>query len=153
MTLFLRGALANIKSSAENEDLIQLINKHIPVYKYVPQAGEIRASLDWVALLGITADIIGVGGALWAAYERYIKPKRERDSGSKVMLVINISDDNSRNAQLILGDASAEREVFIETFRHSLTALREEVSSEDAKVSKAIRVQESNQWIRIKTKN
>lgn len=148
--LIVRGALANTGIQSEEDSFLETLTEVLPVYKHVPQPGIFTASLDWLALLGTTADVIAVGGLLWSAYERYIKPKRAKDPESRALLVINISDDKSHTVNFVLGDVPTEREIFIEAFSRSVTLLRHEVESDGTTVSKAIEIEESRRWVRLK---
>lgn len=59
----------------------------LPVYEWHPTPGRIMgAAFDWVAVLGTTADLIAVAGALWVAYEHLIKKRRKPSEEKPPML-------------------------------------------------------------------
>ena len=39
------------------------------------------AAFDWVAVLDITVDLLTIGGALWAVYEKLIKRRKKPGAG------------------------------------------------------------------------
>lgn len=149
--LVLLGALANRDGQTRNSDLAQELSALLPVYVLRPRPGSIRAAaFDWQAILNTTADLIAVGDLLWAAYERYIKPLRQRNSQSRAFLLIQVKDRNGRFTQLSLGQEDMEREVFIKSFTRSVTVLRTETEPDGTATSFEEKLEESGEWVRIK---
>lgn len=63
----------------------------LPVYEWHPTPGRITgAAFDWVAVLGTTADLIAVAGALWATYEHLIKTRKKPDEEKPPMFLIQV---------------------------------------------------------------
>ena len=152
MTLTLRASLANTGNKSENESFLQMIAEQVPVYRYNPQPFEIRAALDWLALLGTSADIIAISQALWRAYEVYIKPKLGQDPKSNAMIVVNITSEDGSRINCVLGNSPIEYDMFIKEFRHSVTELSGgQLDGADAN-EKFRKFEESERYIRVKSR-
>ncbi len=115
--IIIGGALANVHGQAKTQDLIDFLaegSDDLAVYVLRPLPGSITAAaFDWQAILGTTADFIAVGGLLWAAYERFIKPIRERERNSRSFLYIVVKHPDGRSMQFSLGTDVLDREDFI----------------------------------------
>lgn len=49
----------------------------LAVYQRVPIPGRVVANaFDWVAVLGTTADLLAIAGAIWAVYTKICSPKK-----------------------------------------------------------------------------
>ena len=109
----------------------------------------VRAALDWQAILGTGADLLAFAGVIWAAYERYVKPKREKSTGTqKPFLFISFRRADGSFTQFALGEKYSEKEVFVEHFTRQISELRESSTAETGEAL-LTKISKSEDWVRI----
>lgn len=154
--IIISGALANTYGKVNTHDLVNFLAEGTDdwdVYVLRPRPGSIMAAaLDWQAILGTTADLIQVGGLLYAAYQLFIKPIHDKDRNSRSFLYIVIKHIDGRFAQFSLGTEKLNREDFIELFRQVVNELRSSSEEEENNSSAVLEIEESDIWKRIKKK-
>ena len=157
--LILGGALANCGRNAPTEEFLQLLARETPelaVFRFrpMPKPGiSAKAALDWQAILGTAADLLAFAGVLWAAYERYVKPKLgQKVEGLKPFLFINVRRPDGTFVQFSLGHDYKDKEVCVEHFTRQVEELRSlPCDEEETEVLSAISQHED--WVRIHVRN
>lgn len=149
------AALANCGRDAPTEEFFAMLAEGAPelaVFRHqpVPRAGwGIKASIDWQAILGTGADLLAFAGVLWAAYEKYVKPKREAHNGSPApFLFIQIKRPDGTFVQCGIGNEFQDKDVFIEHFVQEATELRAG-APDDPEGSVLNAISQHEDWIRI----
>jgi hypothetical protein len=136
--IIIGGALANAHGEAKVQDLVNYLTEGTSDWDICipqPRPGLIRAAaFDWQGILSTTANLITVGGLIWGAYERFIKPIHDRDKNSKSFLYIVVKHEDGRFFQFSLGSDKLSREDFIELFRRAVMELRLSSDPEGSKV-------------------
>ena len=126
--LIVIAALANCGQDAPTDDFLKMLIRETPdlaVSRFPPKSGTIWAALDWQGILGTAADILAFAGLLWAAYERYVKPRLERVGPSSPFLFIQLRRRDGASVQFAIGkDDCKDKEIFIEQFTREVTELR-----------------------------
>ena len=156
--LLVTAALANCGREALSREVMEEIASDVPgvmVFHYRPRPGDnlqVRAALDWQAVLGTAADLLAFAGAIWAAYERFVKPRRERHKGlHKPFLFLQVWHRGESFVQFTLGNDVEDRDIFIEQFVRQTAELRAlEVSHEGHVVAARF---ESESWVRVQVQS
>jgi hypothetical protein len=155
--LIVGGALANCGRKAPTDEFLEMLVRETPdhaAFRFRPRPRPgglvIKAALaDWLAILGTGADLLAFAGVLWAAYERYVKPKRERSDGTlKPFLFISLRRSDGDFIQFALGNEHKDKDVFIETFTRQVTELRA-VSGAEGESTLLSEVSENEDWVRV----
>lgn len=153
--LIIGGALANCGRDAPTDEFLQMLVREttdLAAFRFQPKPRPgigIKAALDWQAILGTGADILAFAGVLWAAYERYVKPKIGQIKGPhKPFLVINLRRQDGTFVQFSLGNEHKNKEIFIEQFSRQVTELRIVSDAEDQSTLIS-QISESEDWVRI----
>lgn len=147
------GALANLSGTAKTEDLLEFLGREaesLELYRLRPQEGSINAACDWQAILGTSADALAVAGALWAAYQKFVKPIRDRNRMSNAGLFVQVNDNGRRSMQFTLGKEYLDKEVFIQRFSESVVVLREVTNADGEKTEIRQELERSDVWVRIR---
>lgn len=125
--VIIAGALANTGSQVRTHYLAFFLAENsddLSVYVLQPSPGYISAAaFDWQAVLGTTADLFGIGGLLWAAYERFIKPIRDKNEDSNSFLYILVKHPSGQFIQFSLGKDMSNREDFIKIFSEKINEI------------------------------
>lgn len=104
--ILLGGALANTSGKTSSEDMLLFLKSRtegVDYYKLSPPPGStMAAAFDWQAILGVTASVIAIGQALWAAYQKFIKPLRNNGS-SDAFLFVAVKNERKEFVQFTLG--------------------------------------------------
>lgn len=153
--LIVSGALANCGRDAPTQEFLETIAREAPglaVFQFRPRPRPgmgAKAALDWQAVLGTAADLLAFAGVIWAAYERYVKPKREQSSGTqRPFLFISFRRADGSFVQFALGEQHKDKEVFIEHFTRQLSELRESsVGEPDEEL--LTEISKTEDWVRI----
>jgi hypothetical protein len=152
--LLATAVLANCGRDAPQREFMESVATEVPgvaVFQQQPRPGgnlEIKAAVDWQAVLGTAADLLAFAGLIWAAYERYVKPRREKHrGGQKPLLFLQVSSLDGSFVQFSLGSEVTDKQVFIEQFVREVTELRAQESPDGEQVLTAISKNES--WVRI----
>lgn len=153
--LIVGGALANCGRDVPTQEFLETLARETPdlaVFQFRPKPRPgigVKAALDWQAILGTAADLLAFAGVIWAAYERYVKPKREQSAGGqRPFLFISLRRADGSFTQFALGDQYTEKEVFIEHFTRQVSELRESVTAETDKPL-LTEISTSEDWVRI----
>lgn len=152
--LLVTAALANCGRDAPKREFMESVATEVPgvaVFRQQPRPGgnlEIKAAVDWQAVLGTAADLLAFAGLIWAAYERYVKPRREKhQGGQKPFLFLQVRGHDGSFVQFSLGNEVEDKNEFIEQFVRQVTELRAQESPNGEQVLTAISKSES--WVRI----
>lgn len=152
--LIILGALANCGPDAPTDDFLELLICETPdlaVFRFRPRPSSstrVWAALDWQAVLGTAADLLAFAGLLWAAYERYVKPKLERSGASKPCLFISLRRPDGTSVQFTLGNEYTDKEIFIEQFTRQATELRGTIGTEEGtRVHSDL--SQNEDWVRV----
>jgi len=128
------GALANCGNEASTEELLTFLKsqtRDIDYYKLSPPPGVIMgAAFDWQAILGVTASALAIGQALWAAYVKFVQPKKKKGDGAFLFVALKTAD--RRFVQFMIGRENQDKEAFIQEFTEKVEQLR--VSTPDAEL-------------------
>lgn len=153
--LIVGGALANCGRDAPTDEFLQMLVREttdLAAFRFRPRPRPgigIKAALDWQAILGTGADLLAFAGVLWAAYERYVKPKLEQSEGpQKPFLFINLRRQDGSFVQFSLGNEHKNKEIFIEQFSRQVTELRAVSGTEDQSTLIS-QISKSEDWVRI----
>jgi hypothetical protein len=96
----------------------------LPVFEYKPRPGVIMgAAFDWVAVLGTTADLIAIGGALWATYEYVVKKRSEKEATNSPMFLVQVKTRSGTFVQFTI-EQGQDREVFVQEFTQVVSSLQ-----------------------------
>ena len=155
--IIIGGALANAHGQVKTQDLVNFLAERtddMAIYVLRPRPGSITAAaLDWQAILGTTADIIAVGGLLWAAFERFIKPIRDKEKNSRSFLYIVVRHPDGRFMQFSLGTDILNKEDFMELFKQAVKEIRTSTNPEELGDTAIQEIEQSDIWIKINRKN
>ncbi len=157
--LIVLGALANCGQDAPTDDFLEMLIRETPDlaafrFRPKPRAGwGVKASLDWQAVLGTGADILAFATVLWAAFERYVRPRLQRGGPSQPFLFIQLKRHDGDSVQFAIGrDEFKDKEVFIEQFTREVKELR---ASGDALggAGALSELSRSEEWVRIRVRD
>ncbi|MGH8487807.1 MAG: hypothetical protein ACREXS_02755 [Gammaproteobacteria bacterium] len=153
--LIVGGALANCGRDAPTDEFLQQLVRETPdlaIFRFRPRPRPgwgVKAALDWQAILGTGADLLAFAGVLWAAYERYVKPKLHRSDGTtKPFLFINLRRPDGTSVQFTLGNEYKDKEIFVEQFTRQVTELRAVSDAEEGR-SLLSELIENEDWVRV----
>lgn len=137
--ILLGGALANTSGKASSEDLLQFLKTRtdgVDYYRLVPPPGStVAAAFDWQAVLGVTASALAIGQALWAAYQKFVKPLR--DSGSSdAFLFVAVKNERKEFIQFALGKDHDSEESFVREFSEKVEQIRISSNAGDVEIEK-----------------
>jgi hypothetical protein len=97
----------------------------LAVYQRIPIPGRVVANaFDWVAVLGTTADLLAVAGAIWAIYSKIRSSKTKSEQAGPPGLFIQVKNAQHGFVQVVIDENTTE-EVFVEEFRTKVSILRE----------------------------
>ena len=135
-----------IRTDLKLNELPRFLAEQAPdlvVYEWRPIPGRIMgAAFDWVAILGTTADLLAIGGALWATYEHLIKKRKKPSDAKPPAFLIQVKARNETFVQLMIEEGT-EREEFIQEFTQVVSSLR--VSSNVEATESAVEIYESSE--------
>jgi hypothetical protein len=105
-------------------------SSELVVFEWSPIPGRIMgAAFDWVAVLGTTADLIAVAGALWAVYEKIIKNRKKPGAPKAPEFLIQVKTQHETFVQLII-KTDTTKEIFVDEFTQTVSALRSSANGE-----------------------
>lgn len=139
--LIVGGALANCGRDTSTDEFLQLLAREVPdlaIFRLRPRPShlDVRAALDWQAILTTGASLLTFADVLWKVYERFVKPKLDRSDGkSKPFLFINVRRPDGAFVQFAIGNEFKDKDIFVEQFTRKLTELRTVAGSEEEKHS------------------
>jgi len=116
---------------------------------------DIRAALDWQGILSTGANLLAFASALWAAYERYVKPKLDRsDETTKPFLFISLRRPDGTFVQFALGKEykDKDKEIFVEQFTRQVTELRT-ISVTRKGPSLLSELTQNEDWVRVQVRD
>ena len=97
----------------------------LAVYQRIPVPGRVVANaFDWVAILGTTADLLAVAGAIWAVYTNLRNSKTKSEEARPPGLFIQIKNAEHGFVQVVMDENTTE-ETFIKEFHTKVSVLRE----------------------------
>jgi hypothetical protein len=142
---------ANCGEAFRKDELRRFLLEGMPdgiAYRYEPPPGTVVAALDWQALIGTGADLIAYAGAIWAAYERFVKPRRKKadTAAAQAFLLVHVKRRDGSFAQFALGHEYRDREAFVERFSSEVARLRDGEGPTDEALK--ARLDESGTWTR-----
>ena len=137
--VLLGGALANTSGKASSEDLLHFLKPRTDGVDYYrlapPPSSTMAAAFDWQAVLGVTASVLAIGQALWAAYQKFIKPLR--DSGSSdAFLFVAVKNERKEFVQFTLGKDHDTEESFVREFSEKVEQIRISSNAGDVEIEK-----------------
>lgn len=156
--LIVGGALANCGRDASTDEFLQLLIRETPdlaIFRFRPRPRpvDVRAALDWQAVLGTGANLLAFAGVLWKAYEHYVKPKLARsDDTPKPFLFINLRRPDGTFVQFTLGNEYKDKEIFVEQFTRHVTELRA-VSGAERDSFLLSELIQNEDWVRVHIRN
>jgi hypothetical protein len=153
--LTIGGAFANCGRDAPQEEFLEFLAQEtpdLPMFRFVPAPGRITAAaLDWQAVLGTGADLVAYATVLWAAYERFVKPRLgKRDEGHEPFLFVSVRRADGTFAQFSLGREYDDQDVFIDQFSNRVSELRSGDGESDEEVLSEVSHQQ--EWVRIRVR-
>jgi len=102
--------------AAERPDMVVFEGRSIP--------GAITgAAFDWVAVISVKADLLAIPSALWAAYEKLIKKRKEKKFENPSAFLIEVRNQQDTTVRFLIQEGTAKA-TFIEEFRRTVSALR-----------------------------
>lgn len=145
------AALANCGPDAPQEEFLQFLAHETPenpIFLHRPAPETIRASLDWQGVLGTGANLIAYAGALWAAYERFVRPRlKKKGKRQDAFLFVSVRRPDGEFAQFTLGRQFTGRDEFIDGFVNEISDLRSGDGPSESELLSEIGQRE--EWIRI----
>lgn len=152
--LILQGTLINAGKKASKDELLDFLSENlndVDFYQYKLRPGEITAvSLDWKMIINTTVAILGIANYLWSAYEKFIKPIREKNVDSSAGLLINIKEANGKIYQITLGKECNAKEIFIAEFQEKVTVLLKSSNKNLEELTQEIT--QSERWVKVEKK-
>ena len=137
--IVLGGALANTSGEASSEDLLLFLKGKtdgVDYYRMAPPPGStMGAAFDWQAVLGVTASVLAIGQALWAAYVKFIKPIRDRGSND-AFLFVAVKNERKEFVQFSLGREHDTEEAFVREFSEKVERIRISSNAGEIEVEK-----------------
>jgi hypothetical protein len=129
--------------AAEDSDIVVFEWRSIP--------GVIAgAAFDWVAVLSVAADLLAVAGALWAAYEKLIKKRRQKKFENPPAFLIEVSNQQNTTVRFLIQEGTS-REIFVEEFQRTVSALRaSEASKSEETIIEEYERSESHKRVRVR---
>jgi len=126
---------APVRTSLRLNELPRALAQEAPdlvVFERSPVPGRIMgAAFDWVAVLGTTADLLAIAGALWAVYVKVVKPRKAQDKPPAFLIQVKTQEHTF--VQLLIQENTTE-EVFVEEFCRTVTVLRAGAEGESTEV-------------------
>jgi hypothetical protein len=105
---------------------------HLVVFEFQPIPGRIMgAAFDWMAVLDITADLLGIAGGLWAVYEKLIKKRKKPRAKQSPGFLIQVKNEKHTFVQFLIQEGTT-KDAFIEEFTRTVSALRASESGQSA---------------------
>lgn len=151
--ILISGALANTYGQVKTQALVDFLAGKVDdfdIYIRRLRPGYIRAAaFDWQGILGTTASIIDIGDLLWRAYEKFIKPIREKEKDSRSFLYISLKRPDGGSIQFSLGTDILNREDFLKFFSEAIKELRGVSDSEMGEDPAIKDVENSDLWEKI----
>ena len=137
--ILLGGALANTSGETSSEDLLLFLKGNtdgVDYYRLTPPPGStMGAAFDWQAVLGVTASVLAIGQALWAAYVKFIKPLRDRGT-SDAFLFVAVKNESKEFVQFSLGKEHDTEEAFLREFTEKVEKIRGSSDAGEIEVEK-----------------
>ncbi|MBO1924583.1 hypothetical protein [Thiomicrorhabdus sp. 6S3-12] len=143
------GALANIEHGPEKNTVLQVLSQEIDdfhLFKQVFEPGVIYASINWIGVLGRSAEVAAIASLLWQIYIDKVEPKLNQVERTKPALVISMKDNQGNIENIVVNGSYENKEVFINEFTEKIERLRYS-SHEDETVLE--RIERSEKWIRV----
>jgi hypothetical protein len=149
--LVVGAALANLGPDAPHESFRAYMATNapdVPVFCRTPETGVIRAAaLDWQGVIGLGADLIAYGGALWGAYMHFVKPRLRKNRGvSEPFIFVSIRGPDRMFVQFRVGPDYANRDAFVQAFVAQVEDLRFGQGASDEELLSEFA---GERWIRI----
>lgn len=96
----------------------------LEVYDRIPVPGRVLANaFDWVAVLGTTADLLAIAGAIWAVYTKIRSSKAKSKDARPPGLFIQVKNAQHEFVQIVI-DENITEEIFVEEFKSKVSILR-----------------------------
>lgn len=145
--------LANLPQGVDTKEIEQFIangGDGYDTYTLAPAPpGTARcAALEITLILGAVSSVITIAGCLWAAYNKFILPKKNRDQDDGG-IYIGINKPDGTHVDFWIGNTHRDREVFIEEFTKKTTEICEE-DAPDFWAANVTEIEKSGFWIRQK---
>ena len=124
----LRIVGASIDADVRASEIAQFVATKatdLPIYIFRPTPGVIMgAAFDWTAILGVAADIIGIAGAFWAAYEHLIRKRTAKDAKKPPKFMLQVKAEPYAFVQIIINSDTTQEE-FVQQFVQAVDKLRD----------------------------
>ncbi len=134
--LVVGATLANLGPGAPHESFRAYMATNapdVPVFCRMPETGVIRAAaLDWQGVIGLGADLLAYGGALWGAYMHFVKPRIRKNRGvSEPFIFVSIRGPGRMFVQFRVGPDYTSRDAFVQAFVTQVEELRSAEGASD----------------------
>lgn len=122
-TLTLRAALANTGDPLASDALQTFLSDNtsgVAFSKRKVQPGLIlNDAFGWQAIIGVTASVLTIAQALWAAYKKFIVPVRAKGK-KNAFLVVQVQNEAREFAQFSIGQEYEDEDTFVTAFTEKI---------------------------------
>lgn len=143
--------LANLPSDVDVAALRRFLAENSDGYELYTLApakpGHMRAAaFDIMLVLSAAGSVASLAALLWMAYDKFIAPKKTRDTDS-AGIYIGIRNPDDSVTDFWIGNTHRRREIFLKEFELKVTSIREQDDQSFCEES-VTEVRESETWIR-----
>ena len=126
-TIFIQGALTNVKRSVETDKFLKFLAKQVPTCHYFmvepPPGISMAAAIDWRVIFPDHAAASELALALWSGYETFIKPLHESGANPSAGLIVQIKNEQGALDQFLVGKEIIDKEVLLHRVKESARIL------------------------------
>lgn len=146
-------SLANIPPAREPlnpEEVYDFIESRvdgIETYQADPRKVD-AAAIDYTVLY-VAGSISSIGTALWMAYDKFIAPRKKRET-ERGGIYVAIRRADGTVADFFIGETYRDRDIFIGDFEAAVSEVREAPELPKAQAQRTYELKRSGVWIRRK---
>ncbi len=154
--LILQGALANTGGKVSTDEFMDFLSENlndVDLYQLKPAPGvHMMASMDWATIISTTASALYIAEKIWAAYDKYIKPIRDKNADSDAGLFLQVRDKNGKSYQIMLGKDYKNKETFIVEFEKIARILFKSSNNNGNSEMRTHEISFGKHWVKIERK-
>jgi len=148
--IIIAGAIRDSSDRKLSQNLVEYLKEHVDgveYYKFDPGPGfSSKSAVDWMGILGSTADVFQVANTVWCAY-KYILLRHNTSNQESATVSIMIKNERNEFSEIVLGPADQTEEGFVREFTQKvdkirITGLTQETARE------IMMMRDSNEWKR-----
>ena len=154
--IVLNLAVANAPSNTNVEEVFQFIEdskQELETYGLIPPSDDPRVSrkavFDYTIVLGAAGSIASLAALLWAAYDKFIAPKKTTETDN-AGVYIGIREPDGTAVDFWIGNSYRDKDVFIEDFTKTVSSIRKSDEAKEWFSQTEAEIKNSKIWIRRK---